>query len=183
MYNNRRNLKMIKKPMASAISLGIVYLLLSAGTAAPEDIKARVKGASGIFLGAPDPSVTSVQVLKSILELLDITAALTPDSEYKKDILHRIEVAKDLFQKESMFNEKARQYLSLAYRQMTDGKKYEKPKELDEFVTPAEAQEKAQKYGQKLVEDACSQIDAGRPGEAARLILELVLMIVTPISG
>jgi len=174
---------MIKRPMASVISLGIFYVLLSAGTAAPEDTKARIKGASGIFLGATDPSVTSAQVLKSILELLDITAVLTPDSQYKKDIQYRIDVAKELFQKESMFDEKARQYLSLAYRQMTNGKKYEKPKELDEFVTPAEAQEKAQKYGRKLVEEACSRIDAGQPGEAARLLLELVMMIVTPISG
>jgi hypothetical protein len=66
---------------------------------------------------------------------------------------------------------------------MTNGRKYERPKELDEFVTPAEAQEKGQKYGQKLVEAALGQIEAGKPGEAARLLLELVLMIVTPISG
>jgi predicted GNAT family N-acyltransferase len=94
-----------------------------------------------------------------------------------------MDVAKDLFQKESMFNEKARQYLLLAYRQMTNGKKYESPKELDEFITPAEHQEKGRKYGQKLVESALAEIDAGKPGEAARLLLELVLMIVTPISG
>jgi hypothetical protein len=167
---------------AAAVSLAIICLSLWAGRGQAQDVKARIRSASSLFLGGADPSVTSAQILKSILELLDITAALTPDSQYKKDIQYRIEVAKDLFQRESMFNEKGRQYLSLAYRQMTEGKKYERPKELDEFVTPAEAQEKALKYGQKLVEEACGHIDAGRPGEAARLLLELVLMIVTPIS-
>jgi hypothetical protein len=171
-----------KRPAASGIFLGIFCALFLAGTVQQEDTKARIKEATGIFLGPADPSVTSPRILKSILDLLDVAADLTPESQYKADILYRIDVAKDLFQKE-MFNEKARQYLSLAYRQMTNGKKYEKPKELDEFVTPAEAQEKAQKYGQKLVESALAEIDAGNQGEAARLLLELVLMIVTPISG
>jgi len=174
---------MKKRLTALAISLGLFCVLLSAGTVPPDDTKAKIKEASGIFLGPADPSVTSARVLKSILELLDITAALTPESQYKTDIQYRIDVAKDLFQKESMFNEKARQYLLLAYRQMTNGKKYESPKELDEFITPAEHQEKGRKYGQKLVESALAEIDAGKPGEAARLLLELVLMIVTPISG
>jgi len=170
---------------AALFSIPIVFLfvLLSGAMVPPEDTKARIKEASGIFLGAADPSVTSARVLQSILELLDITAALTPESQYKADIQYRIDVAKDLFQKESMFNEKGRQYLSLAYRQMTDGKKYESPKELDEFVTPAEAQEKSRKYAQKLVESALAELDAGKPGEAARLLLEIVLMIVTPRSG
>jgi len=175
---------MMKKHFfALAISLGFFCVLLRAGNAPPEDTKARIKDAAGIFLGAPDPSMTSARVLQSILELLDITAALTPKSQYKADIQYRIDVAKDLFQKESMFNEKGRQYLSLAYRQMTNGKRYESPKELDEFVTPAEAQEKSRKYGQKLVDSVLSEFDAGKPGEAARILLEFVLMIVTPRSG
>jgi hypothetical protein len=66
---------------------------------------------------------------------------------------------------------------------MINGKKYESPRELGEFVTPAEAREKGQKYAQKLVEAALGHIDDGKPGEAGRLLLELVLMILTPISG
>jgi hypothetical protein len=172
-----------KIPVAFTIFLGLLCALFLAGTVPQEETKTRIKEASSIFLGAADPSVTSGQVLKSILELLDITAALTPESQYKTDIQYRIDVTKDLFQKKSMFNEKGRQYLYLVYRQMTNGKKYERPKELDEFVTPAEAQEKSRKYGRGLVDSALAAIDAGKPGEAARLLLELVLMIVTPISG
>jgi len=174
---------MIKKSSVFFISLGLFCVFLSGAIVPKQDTKARIKEASGIFFDAADPSITPARILKSILELLDITVVLTPESQYKKDIQYRIDVAKDLFQKESMFNEKGRQYLSLAYRQMTNGKKYERPKELDEFVTPAEAQEKSQKYGQKLVDEALGQIDADKLGEAARLLLELVLMIVTPISG
>jgi hypothetical protein len=174
---------MLRKFSIFSISLCLLFVFLSGATTPSEDTKAKIKEASSTFLSAADPSVTSARILKSILKLLDIAAALTPESQYKTDIQYRIDVAKDLFQKESIFNEKARQYLSLAYRQMTNGKKYERPKELDEFVTPAEAQEKSQKYAQKLVEAALGHVDEGKPGEAARLLLELVLMIVTPISG
>ncbi len=148
-----------------------------------KDTKARIEGAAGVFLGPADPSITKAKILNALLELLDITASLTPESQYKADIKYRIDVAKDLFQKESMFDEKARQYLSFAYRMMTNGKKYERPKELDEFVTPAEAQEKSQKYAKKLMEEALANLEEGNEGETAKLLLELVLMIVTPISG
>ena len=123
------------------------------------------------------------RIVGALVELLDITKSLTRESQYNSEIRHRIDVAKDLFQKESIFNEKARQYLSLAYRMLTDGQKYEKPKELDEFVTPAEAQEKARKYAMELVNKAMTSLDKGNELQTAKLLLELVLMIVTPISG
>jgi hypothetical protein len=107
---------------------------------------------------------------------------LSQDSKYNAEIKDRVNIAKDLFEKDSIFNDKARQYLSFAYRMMTEGKRYEKPKDLDEFVTPAEAQEKARKYAQRLVEDALAALERGNKGEAGMLILELVLMIVTPVS-
>jgi len=148
-----------------------------------QDPKAGIKEASRIFFGPADPSVTSAKIRAALLRLMDIAVVLSQGSKYSAEIKDRVNIAKDLFEKDSIFNDKARQYLSFAYRMMTEGKKYERPKDLDEFVTPAEAQEKARKYAQKLVEDALSALDQGKKGEAAKRILELVLMIVTPVSG
>jgi hypothetical protein len=36
---------------------------------------------------------------------------------------------------------------------------------------------------EKLVDDACTSVRQSQDGKAAKLILELVLMIVTPVSG
>jgi hypothetical protein len=83
-----------------SISIVLFCVFLSGAIVRQEDTKARIKEASSIFLGPADPSVTSALILKSILELLDITAALTPESQYKTDIQYRIDVAKDLFQRE-----------------------------------------------------------------------------------
>ena len=92
-------------------------------------------------------------------------------------------MAKKLFKETSLFNDKARQYLALSYRMMTNGQKFQKPEELDEFVTPEEAQEKAVKYTKQLIDKALTELDAGHPDKTAILLLELVLLVVTPISG
>ena len=147
-----------------------------------EDTKAKIVDATGVLFN-PDAGPTKNNILDSLFQLLDVSASLTTATEYKDDIKYRIDVAKELFKDDSLFNEKARQYLSFAYRMMTNGQKYEKPEELEVFVTPAEAQEKAMKYAKMLVEKALSELDDGNPGETAKILLELVLMIVTPVSG
>ena len=145
-----------------------------------EDIEKRIVDASGRIFG---PDTSREQIVDSLVEFLDITLSLTASSKYRDEIKHHIEVAKDLFKNSSIFNDKARQYVALTYRMVTEGVKYLKPPELDDFVTPAEAQEKAVKYAKKLVEEARTNANLGNEKEAAKRILELVLLIVTPVSG
>jgi uncharacterized protein YdeI (YjbR/CyaY-like superfamily) len=114
---------------------------------------------------------------------LGLVGAMTPANQYRQEILSRIATAKELMEKDSIFNDKARQYLSFAYRMMTDGKKFEPPKELEVFVTPAELQGKMQKYFRDLVATSLQVLDSGRPGETAKLLLEMVLMVMTPVNG
>jgi geranylgeranyl pyrophosphate synthase len=145
-----------------------------------KDAKARITEATNVLFGL---SATKVTIVNSLMELLDVVATLSSSSQYNDDIKYRIDIAKDLIKNESLFNDKARQYLSFAYRMITNGQKYQKPEELDEFVTPQEAQEKALKYSKALVKKALSELDSGHNEDSAKLLLELVLMIVTPISG
>ncbi|UCE36216.1 MAG: hypothetical protein JSW00_11805 [Thermoplasmata archaeon] len=179
----KKGKKMKKRILVLPVVMGMLFTFLSGARAAPEDTKARIIEASQTFFGPPDPSITQKKIVDALHELLDIAASINPEFEYKDKIKYRIDVAKDLLKNTSIFNAKARQYLSFAYRMMTNGKKYEKPKELDEFVTPAEAEEKARKYAKQLVDEALGHLEDGNAGETARLLLELVLMIVTPTSG
>jgi len=165
------------------VVIGMFFALLSGTHAAPKDIKTRIIEATQIFFGSPDPSKTQDKIVSALLELLDIAVSITPESEYKDEIKYRIDVAKELLKNSSIFNAKARQYLSFAYRMMTGGKKYEKPEGLDEFITPAEAREKSQKYAKKLVEEALGHLEDGNVGETAKLLLELVFGIVMPNEG
>ena len=66
---------------------------------------------------------------------------------------------------------------------LTNGQKYQPPKELDEFITPQQAMEKARQYAEKLVDQALKDYRAGNHLQTSQKLVELVLMIVTPISG
>ena len=166
-------------------TMGFLVIMAIAGLSKAwhglEDTKTKINEACDVFFN-PGASPTQENIVSSLSQLLDIAASITT-SEYKDDIKYRIDVAKELFKENSLFNEKARQYLSFAYRMVTNGQKFQKPEELDEFVTPDEAQEKAMKYTRNLVDRALAELDAGNPDGAAKLLLEMVLMVVTPISG
>ena len=159
------------------------FASFSGAPAPQEDTKDRLLRATQMLVGPVDATLNREKFTGAIFELLDIAAAITPDNQYKKDIRYRIDVAKDLIKKDSLFNDKARQYLSFAYRQMTNGVKFEPPKELQEFVTPAELQEKILKYMKALVNKALGSLAAGNAAETAKILLEIVLMIMTPVSG
>jgi hypothetical protein len=145
-----------------------------------QDPKSRIIEASNALF---DTSANKEILVRSLVQFLDVVVTLTSNSEYKDEIRQRIDIAKELIQNDSLFNDKARQYLSFAYRMITNGQKYQKPEELDVFVTPSEAQEKALNYAKQLVAESLSELDVGHNKNAARSILELVLMIITPTSG
>ena len=145
-----------------------------------QDPKARIVEASKVLVNT---SPTKETLVNSLIQLLDVVVTLSSTSPYRDEISQRIDVAKDLIKNESLFNDKARQYLSFVYRMITSGQKYQKPEELDEFVTPAEAQEKALNYAKDLIAKSLSELETGHKENAAKLLLELVLMVVTPISG
>lgn len=144
-----------------------------------EDTDARIaKASERLFSSASQEAIGA-----SLSEFLDITLTLAASSEHREEIKHHIDTARELILEKSIFHEKARQYLSFAYRMVSNGQKFQAPPELDEFVTPSEAQEKAIKYCRKLIADARSHVRKGEEIEAARMLLGLVLMIVTPVQG
>lgn len=171
---------MTKRHVTRLIIVVIFFAFLSGAVSIAENTEALIIKASNELF---DSAASKEKMVSSLIDFLDITISLTASSKYADQIKHHIDVAKDLFKNSSIFNEKARQYISLAYRMITGGIKYQKPADLDEFVTPAELQEKSLKYAKKLVDDACTSVRQSQDGKAAKLILELLLMIVTPVSG
>lgn len=171
---------MIKRLGCFSLIIAILVVPSSGTLYGLQDPKARIIEASNDLFGT---SQTKETLVSSLVQLLDVVITLTSDSQYKDEIARHVEIAKDLIKNTSIFNEKARQYLSFAYRMITDGQKYQKPEELDEFVTPTEAQEKAMKYAKKLIAKSLSELESGHNQKAAKPLLELVLMVITPVSG
>jgi hypothetical protein len=144
------------------------------------DVRSEIKEASSVLLGS---SASPERIVQALVRLIDCASSLSRESEYAGEIAEQLNIAKDEFRKNSFFSEKGRQKLSFAYRMLTDGEKYSPPRELEEFVTPQQATEKAREYAQKLVDQALKSHGEGENLLAARKLVELVLMIVTPISG
>ena len=174
------------------MSLSVLCLMIVAGMTVPnhsprplvqDDVKNRIISATNAMMGRGDSPPTMETIVGAVVELLDLSAAVTPDNQYKAEIQSRIAVAQDLIRDESLFHDKARQYLSFAYRMMTDGRKYRMPEELDEFVTPAELQEKTLRYVERLVTQSIQALEAGNRQETARALLEIALMTITPHPG
>ena len=171
---------MIKKISSFLIIMTFLFACSSGDFVDSEDTKTRIVDATNAMFNAQTSMET---MIRSLVEFLDVVIDLNSTSKYKDEIKHHLDVAKDLIQNTSLFNDKARQYMSFAYRMITNGQKFQRPKELDEFVTPSEAQEKGIKYSKGLIDKALAELKSGSKKEASRLLLEFVLLTVTPIPG
>lgn len=171
---------MKKKICLLSVLLTILLISSSRASIRQQDSKNRIIEATDALFGSPGTKDT---LINSLSEFLDVVVELTSSSQYTEEITNHIEVAKDLIKNTSLFNDKARQYLSLAYRMITNGQKYQRPDELDEFVTPAEAQQKAISYTKNLIEKSLFELESGNTENAAKYLLEVVILVVTPVSG
>jgi len=149
---------MAKKAFIMPVIIIMLVSTLSAALIEQKDTKTKILEASKVLFN-PNASPTKDKILDSLFQLLDVAASITTASEYKDDIKYRIDVAKELFKDDSLFNEKARQYLSFAYRMMTNGQKYQKPEELDVFVTPGRGSGKSHEIRKKISRE--SSVRAG----------------------
>ena len=174
---------MSNQPRIVVIGVLGCAVVMSAMASRQQDTRARVKAASSVLLAPAGPVMTQATIVKALSDLLEAVVDLSARLPHGPEIEQRVDVARNLLEETSLFNEKARQYLSFAHRLLTNGQKYEKPKDLDQFVTMEEAQAKSRAYCSTLATNALAAIDHGRTSEAATLLLQLVLAVITPMSG
>jgi hypothetical protein len=171
---------MKKSTTVAVFILGLVFLIQTENSALSTDIEKSIEQASKVLLGA---SASQPEIVQALSQLLDCAAVLSESSQYADEIKNQLDIAKNEITKKSLFSDKGRQKLAFAYRMLTNGEKYQPPKELDDFVTPQQAAEKGMIYVKKLLEQTLDNINSGDQLQAAQGLVELVLMIVTPISG
>lgn len=162
---------------------GLTLASVSATSAAQDDVRSRLVSATNTLTGrgAVPPNLGDFE--RALRDLMDLAAAITPENQYKAEIQSRLAIARDRVRDYDLFDAKARQYVSFAHRMMTNGRRYEIPVELSQFVTPAELQEKTLRHADSLVTQSLRALDAGNRQDAARILLELVLLTMTPSPG
>jgi hypothetical protein len=171
---------MKKTSIVGILALLLIFLSHVEAPAAPGDVGKKIEQAARVLLG---DSASREEIVQALIQIIDCAAALSEESRYTEEIRTQLGIAKNEFSQKSLFSDKGRQKLAFAYRMLTNGQKYQTPRELDDFVTPDQAMEKARIYAGKLVKRALEDYKAGNHPQSAKKLVELALMIVTPMSG
>lgn len=127
-------------------------------------------------------SASSEALKDALIEVLDAALLILPKTGADAECRSRIEVARREFDEKSVFSDKGYQYLSLAYRLMTDGIKWRIPDALSAAYKSADIMAAAKKAGQEKIDAALAGLKGGRDTEAVRNLLDYVLMVVTPVE-
>ncbi len=171
---------MKSRGMIAFLTIGSVVALLPGLSGGVKDPEAMINHAASVIM-APDASASAVKA--ALGETLEATLLILPKTDYAEEFRSKIEVARKLFEETSFFNEKARQYIGLAYRLVAGGAVWQVPEELKSAYRQKDVMEQAREICKKLVETALAERKAGRNEASVRSLLELVLLVITPIQA
>jgi hypothetical protein len=135
-----------------------------------EDIQKVIQEASVVLM---DPSASSEKIQDALVRLLNSAVLLLPQRESAADVKSNLEAAVAELKVRSWLGEKARQHLSAAYRGLSSGKDFKFPE--------IHSIEEARTYLQNQLGAAASSVKKGEGSPAARLLLEGVIVVITPM--
>jgi hypothetical protein len=134
-----------------------------------EDIPKMIQEASAVLL---DRSSSGEQIQSALIRLLDAAVLTLPQSGRVAEARSNLEAAKAELKGRSLFSEKGYQHLDLAYRALNAGKNFQFP----EIHTI----EEARTHIQALIAASIAGLKKGPEGPTSRLLLECIIMVVTP---
>ena len=162
--------------------IGIALLLaavpaLRGEEAGPEALIARARA---VVLS---PHFSREAINGALLDVLDASLLILPRTDRTKECRSRIEEAKKPIVQGELFSEKAYGDLGLAYKSVSGGTAWKIPEELTAAGAGSKGIEQATKICDKLLDSALAAHKAGRSEESVRDLLDMVILIVTPIEA
>jgi len=163
--------------LIAIVVLALAPPLLSGSSTDPETM---INHARSVILGK---DASRDAMLDALVEILDATLLVLPETGYAAEFRSRIEAVRKLLGDGALFSDKVRQYLALAYKLVTGGKAWQLPQELRGPYREADIMEQARKVGGRLIDSALAERRAGRSEQSVRHLLEIVLMVITPVEA
>lgn len=167
----------------STVALIGLGLLLAATPvlAVPEDsLEAKIGRARAVVLG---PEGSREAITKALVDVLDATLLILPKTDYAGEFRSRVDTVKTMFEDGALFEDKARQYLGLAYKMVSGGKSWEVPEELKSAYREAAIMERAKKICAALLDSSLAEHKAGRHESAVRDLISFVIFVITPVEA
>jgi hypothetical protein len=158
----------------TALALAGLGLLSVAGTAWPatgvaDDVR---RTADPMLRGGSSGAFDAHAVLRHLLE---IAADLGRDARLPSPTQAKLDAAVAEARRLSPLDGAVRAKVAEAYRALNEGRPFAFPKEVGSI-------EQAKAYGRDRVDRSVAAVSAGRPGEAARELAGLVLLVITPME-
>lgn len=150
---------------------------LRAAQVGPEALIARAR----TVLNAPEPQREAIT--KALVDALDASLAIVPKTDTAEEFKSRVTAVRKMFEDGALFEDKARQYLGLAYKLVSGGKIWEIPAELKTADGVKKGVEKATELCGQLLDSALAERKAGRNDEACRDLISFVILVITPIEA
>ena len=161
--------------------IGLAFLLAAVPvlSGSQEDPEALINRARSVI---QDPHFSRDAITNSLSDALGAALLILPETDYAADFRARIETVRKMFDDEVLFSDKGRQYLGLAYKMVNGGKSWQLPEEM-KTLDANKGIERVTQICQGLLESALADLKAGQKEKAVRLLLEYVILVITPIEA
>jgi len=164
---------MKRKVTALAVFLLVATTLgLAATTTRPDDLAEKIQKASALLLDS-EKSEDKNQGMRLLVESVDLAAA---GGSLPAGFQDEVRGALEIFRQGSIFDQRASDKLRKAYALLNAGKPFQMPTEISSI-------DQAVEYGRAQIQSALTQVKAGKNADAVKPLLEVVLMVITPMEA
>ena len=160
----------------ACVLAAIMLLAFSLGWAAINDaekIDAKIKLAGDLLL-AKQPSEKDFK--DGFLSLVEAIALAAPNTSFPAALGEKMTKAKSLFETTSIFNQEGIALLNECFVMTHSGQKFSMPAEIKNVAAASE-------YARRQLQAARGQNRQGKAAECVKILIEIAVMIVTPMTA
>lgn len=160
----------------ACVLAAIMLMAFSFGFAAikeAEKIDAKIKLAGDLLL-AKQPSDKDCK--DGFLSLVEAITLAAPNASFQAAFGDKMTKAKSMFETTSIFNQDGIALLNECFVMTHSGQKFSMPAEVRSIAAASE-------YARRQLQAARAQIQQGKAAECAKILIEIAVMIVTPMTA
>jgi len=160
-----------------ASALTVLFLVLTAfglaGTpTGPDALAEKIQKASALLLDS-EKSEDKSQGFLLLVESIDLAAT---GGGFPAGFQDEVRGALELFRQGSILDQEGGNKLRKAYALLNAGKSFQMPAEISSL-------DQAVEYGRTQINSALDQVKAGKNADAVKPLLEVILMVITPMEA
>jgi hypothetical protein len=156
----------------AAILFLLVMFVKSRPPAKTESLEEKILRASSLLLDS-EKSEDKDQGFLLFVESIDLAAE---GGSLPAGFQNEIRGALEIFRRGSILDQQGGDKLRTAYTLLNAGKPFQMPAEISSIAQAVE-------YGRTQVRSALAQVKAGKNADAVRPLLEVILMVITPMDA